>query len=120
MTHLCSFRVTHTKNRLATGQRTQISDFIHAEGVPVLFFSQGELPTYDQLRFCPAPRELHSDRFGGSFFVSKPGSFLASAEDLERELRSDLELEAAEQRENGLTSTTTEAPRGKSLGRHRR
>ena len=33
MTHLCSDRVTHTKNTICPGARKGASDIIHAEGV---------------------------------------------------------------------------------------
>jgi len=35
MTHLCSLRLTHTKNTICSGARDGASDIIHAAGVRV-------------------------------------------------------------------------------------
>ena len=39
MTHFCSFRLTHTKNRFARGQKSPPSNIIHAAGVRGAFTS---------------------------------------------------------------------------------
>jgi hypothetical protein len=79
MTHFCSDRVTHTKTSLAPGQGTTRAISSTPKACKVFAFSGTSCPP-TIIRHSPAPRAPCSAHPGGSLFVSKPGSFLASAE----------------------------------------
>jgi hypothetical protein len=111
MTHFCSFRLTNTRNTILAQGKEMTSDIIHDEGVRVGFPSsapkaRNALTFQGGERTCgndqpPMRRRLARDKaFGlrqntalpranqlfpgppdGSLLASKPGSFLASAED---------------------------------------
>jgi hypothetical protein len=71
MTHSCSVRMTHTKNKICPWARNGIGDFIHAEGVQALCIP-GATPArgrlwYLALRPCPPAKMFRSVCFGVSF-----------------------------------------------------